>query len=522
MNLRVLLTLPLALAPTGVRAAEVMVMPGQDFCGAFNQAAPGDVVILLPGDHPGPCALSSGGAPGNPKVLRGAEPGDSARIVYDGANSNVIDVLASDIVIQDLRFGPSMPDIDAIKIKDGSRIAVESCTFSQIGGITISANSKDSDGIIVRGNGFLDLKATGVYLGCHDGMTACAATNVLVADNLFNMVDSANVGYAMELKLDTYGVVRDNVIADTKGPGIEVYGSTDLTRVTVVERNLVIGSRNNGTLEVGGGPAIVRNNVVVGGAAAGIYVYDYGGRGLVRAIQVVGNTVVGDAGPAISLSGWAADKELELADNAAWQSAGPGPAIPAPIAGVAWAGNVDCTADPAACWVDAAARDLWPADASPLLAGGAAPTLAPPLVDDFCGQTRGAVPHAGALERTMVQGPGPLPIDFKAAIACPDPQGTTGTGTETDTGGTSGSGTTGAPDTGDPTVTGGEGTTGPAGGSSDGGSSGGSNDQASATDSGSINPISDDPGCACRGAETPPALALLLLLGRRRRRRGGA
>src|SRR5690606_20536980 len=247
--------------------------------------------------------------------------------------------LASDIVLADLTLGPSGAAIDAVKIKDGSRITISSCLFDQVGGISIAANSADSDAITIVGNTFLDLQATGIYLGCHDGMASCAATNIVIEGNLFDGVDSANVGYAMEVKLDSYGVVRDNVIHDTKGPGVEIYGSVDLTRVSVVERNLIIGSRTAGTLEIGGGPALVRNNIVVGGAVAGLYVYDYQDRGLVRAIHVVGNTVVGDDGPAIRLSDWSEGKGLELTGNAAWQQQGPGPAVPAPIAGVAMTAN---------------------------------------------------------------------------------------------------------------------------------------------------------------------------------------
>ena len=47
-----------------------------------------------------------------------------------------------------------------------------------------------------------------------------------------------------------------------------------------------------------GGPAIVRNNIVVGSVGGGIVSYDYGGRGLVHGVHIVGNTVIGDGGAA--------------------------------------------------------------------------------------------------------------------------------------------------------------------------------------------------------------------------------
>ncbi len=37
------------------------------------------------------------------------------------------------------------------------------------------------------------------------------------------------------------------------------------------------------TLEIGGGPAVVRNNIVSGDPHYALYVYDYGGRGCHRA-----------------------------------------------------------------------------------------------------------------------------------------------------------------------------------------------------------------------------------------------
>ncbi|MEZ4450668.1 MAG: right-handed parallel beta-helix repeat-containing protein [Nannocystaceae bacterium] len=346
-----------ALASSTAVAAEIVIQPGDDFCGAFNGAAAGDAILLAPGDHPGPCVLSQGGAPGSPKVLRAQDPEQPAAIVYAGDSSNVIDVTTSHVVIADLEFGPTGDGIDAIKIKSGDDVRIEGSHFFQIGGISISANSVDTQGVAIVGNFFEDLHATGIYLGCHDGMSACAARDYLIEGNLIDGVDSAAVGYGLEVKLDSHGVVRDNVIHDTKGPGIEIYGSTDLARGNLVDGNLVIGSRESGTLEIAGGPTVARSNIVVGGATAGLYVYDYGDRGLVRAIQIVGNTVVGDAGPAVLLSKWAADKDLELTSNAVWQQAGGGPALPAPIPGVPMEGDVECV-DPGACWIDGAARDL--------------------------------------------------------------------------------------------------------------------------------------------------------------------
>jgi len=477
-------------------------------------------VVLLPGMHTGPCKLSQGGMPGEPKVLRSQDPDLLTAIVYDGNSSNVIDVASSDIVIQGLSFGPSNQAIDAIKIKSGDRITIRDNNFFQVGGISISANASDSKGIEIIGNYFKDLKATGIYLGCHAGMGECAAIDFVIADNLIDGVDSAAVGYGLEIKLDSYGVIRDNVIDDTKGPGIEIYGSVDLSRKNLVEGNIVGGSRNNSSLEIGGGPVLVRNNIVLGGAASALQVYDYNKSGHVHDIQLLGNTVIGDQGPAVQVGGsWMAEKSLEMTGNAVWQESGEGPALPAPVVGVVMAGNVDCT-DPAECWVDAAGRDLWPTPGGRLLVEGALPELAE-LSDDFCHNERGAPPHVGAFERLEEEnGPGPLTIGFKkTSIACPVAgSGTTGgetTGGETTGGETTGGETTGGETTGGSTgSSGGASTTAGTGtGSGSGDSMGSGATVGSATStSGDDGGLSEGGGCACSSAARGDREGLMLVL----------
>jgi hypothetical protein len=73
----------------------------------------------------------------------------------------------------------------------------------------------------------------------------------------------------VQLKLNTTGIIRDNVIVDTKGPSIMVYGALDVGRPSLIERNLVVGSHNSSGIVVGGGPVMVRNNIAVKNAEAG-------------------------------------------------------------------------------------------------------------------------------------------------------------------------------------------------------------------------------------------------------------
>lgn len=397
-------------------AADRTIAPGEDWCAAFNAASPGDTVTLAAGEHAGVCWLSASGEPDNPITLAG----DGASIVYAGVSSNVTDVDASHIIISGLHFGPTSADIDAIKIHGGDDIVVTGCTFEAVGGISVSANSADTSSVSIIANTFTDLAATGLYLGCHDG--SCTSTGFAIAANIFDGVTSSGVGYAMEIKLGSWGVIAENTVYDAQGPAIEVYGAED-DSWTIVTRNLLIASRDAATLEIGGGPAIVDNNVVIGGAGAALMVYDYGGRGLVRDVFVQGNTLWGVGGAAASLSGWSEGAPVYFQDNALGRDDGASSTLPETDGLTMINGNVDC-ADGAGCWADAAAGDLWPLAGGALdgTGGGADPALA----DDWCDHLRGTPPDVGALE--VGSGAGLFVAGATAATLCTEDVVTDDTG----------------------------------------------------------------------------------------------
>src|SRR5262249_37338413 len=154
-----------------------------------------------------------------------------------------------------------------------------------------------------------------------------------------------------------------------------VYGSNRGDPPSVVERNYVEGSQNDAGINVGGGPAIVRNNIVVGNAYNGIWAQDYGGRGLQQNVWIVHNTVLANQTGGIMVSNWVAGAGNVLAFNAI----APLPATPAltpatPVADTLM-GNTMCS--PASACFDqpnAAPYDLWPVADGPLIgaAGGGA------------------------------------------------------------------------------------------------------------------------------------------------------
>lgn len=386
-----LLTVMLASLPSSA----LEIGPESDLCAAVRELPAGEDLVLRAGDYHGGCRLRRGGEPGHPVVVRSADPDNRARLVYPGRPVNLLEVYTSDITIRDLDFWAANGESDGVRIMAGDRITVENCRFSQLGGIAIASTHANVRGLTVRGNVILDSGSTGMYFGCHNG-TTCAVTGLLVEGNYIRGVTAApeEVGYGLEVKLNSAGVIRDNRIVGIKGPGIMVYGSRDITRVSLVERNFVSGSRTSSGIVLGGGPAIVRNNISGWNFEAGIGLEDYQKRGLLRGITVIHNTVYSNGQGGITAPE-AGLLLVNILNNAASVRAGT-PAVPRARVGVQLAGNVDCTW--AACFANPEGLDFSPAPGS-LLEGPAVVRGQERVPDDFFRRRRGVPATLGAVER---------------------------------------------------------------------------------------------------------------------------
>lgn len=385
-----------AALPPRAFAGTVEAGPDVELCAAINSLEPGDELVLQSGDYQGPCSIRRSGAPGNPIVIRGADADARPRIVYGGAASNVFEIRATDVVIRGLEFGPTQEGVDAVRIFSGGRVTVEDSRFSELGGIAVVANHASVRGITVRRNVILDSKATAMYFGCHDG-GRCTVSDLVVEGNFIQQVTAPDpqIGYGLEVKLNSSAIIRDNVIVQTKGPGIMVYGSRNPATVSVVERNVTIGSRRSSGIVVGGGPAIVRNNISAGNSEAGIGLENYGKRGLLRGVVVANNTVYRNDGAGIS----AAENGVQdaaIVNNAAHGRAG-APALPAPQPGLRLAGNVDCTW--AQCFTNPDALNFSPFPGSIVVGVGVLGIGNGIPREDFFGAPRRVPPTVGAIER---------------------------------------------------------------------------------------------------------------------------
>ncbi|HEX7785977.1 MAG TPA: right-handed parallel beta-helix repeat-containing protein [Methylomirabilota bacterium] len=383
------------LLASSARAAQIT--PGSDLCAAINALQPGEELALAPGDYTGPCTIHRGGRPGSPIVIRALDPGQRPRIAYPGASANVLDVKADHVTIRGLAFGPTASGVDGVRVFARAGVSVMDCEFDGLGGIAIAANHVSTRGLSVLRNVITNSGSTGMYFGCHQGVE-CVVSALRVEDNFIGHINAADpeIGYGVQVKLNSTGIIRNNVIVDTKGPGIMVYGARDGLSSMVVERNVVMGSRTSSGIVIGGGPATVRNNVVLLNRDAGIGLEDYGGRGLLRAIVVAHNTVYKNTGAGILVPEERPLRDIVIRSNAVQARAGTA-ALPAPRSGIDLMGNVDCTWAP--CFVDPDRLDFSPLTGSLLSVPGSmrpGPWLPP---DDLFGVPRGPLPTVGAVER---------------------------------------------------------------------------------------------------------------------------
>ena len=328
-------------------------------------------------------------------MIRGADPAHRPRIVYGGRDTNVLEVRASHVTIRGLEFGPTQTDVDAVRIFAANGVTIEDCRFTQLGGIAVVANHASVRGLVVRRNMIRDTLATPMYFGCHDG-AKCSVTELVVERNFIRGVTAPDpyIGYGIEVKLNSTGVVRDNIVLDTKGPGIMVFGSRNLEGVNLVERNVTIGSRTSSGIVVGGGPAIVRNNVAASNEQAGIGLEDYQKRGLLREVFVANNTVYKNRGGGISVPDTGI-LGVAIVNNAAQTSGGAG-AYPAAKTGVWMAGNVDCTTR--RCFTNPQQEDFSPHATSVLKGAGVFRSEPWMPLEDLFGARRINPPTAGAIE----------------------------------------------------------------------------------------------------------------------------
>lgn len=369
-------TIALALLCATVAAAQqpsprsIQVAPGEDYRPLLETLRPGDELVFLPGVHEGAAVLRANGEAGRPITVRGlVRDGQRPELRFTGGSSNLWEIRASHIVVRDLAFHSARSY--AIRIFRAEDVTIENCLFRANGGGDLSANSADVDGLRIRDSRFIGGRRTPVYIGHHDG--AIEVTNFVFERNLIDgsAIEGDGIGYGIQLKLNVRGaVVRNNFISGARGPGIMVYGSeaTDAEHANHVIGNVVVGSRRNPAIAVGGGPSFVEKNVVIGNDAGGISVFDYGGRRLLHHVRLAGNIAAANRGFDFSATGSprdfvaSANTAFSAAGSSGFRNIGTGDNLEAEVSVelLELAGRLRGTLPP-----EQALRALWPAMAEP-------------------------------------------------------------------------------------------------------------------------------------------------------------
>jgi hypothetical protein len=408
------------------RATVIEISPGDDFRGAMQNLAPGDTLVM----HGGMYTLSSyfeldlAGSASAPIEIRAAD-GEQPVIHYVDGGQNIVNIANSAfLTIDGIEFSGGSR---GIRLMNSSDIAIRNCHVHYTAANAISAN--DGGNVYARltfVHNEIDHAgdtAEGFYLGCNDD--ACRIHDSLVANNYIHDLNGPTVtqGDGIEIKAGSYAnVVRDNVIHDTGYPGITLYHTNGNGAPNVIERNLVWNSGDNGIQVTG--DAIVRNNIVLSAAAAGIGIHASQG-GTVQNLVIVNNTVLKASGDALHISDVAG--AVLVANNALYAAsgnavfAGGSSILVTMIANVGTgslsgvSGGFDASGDIAADFSDASYSGAPPQDLVPrsgrLVGTADAATLA---ADDFNLESRVPMLDVGAYRNNAAGNQGwPLQAGFK-------------------------------------------------------------------------------------------------------------
>ena len=286
-----------------------IVNPGENYRDILTQLQPGDELILHEGLYEGSAAINISGLPDKPIIIRGYGNGEERPVMlWEGKGANLLQIGASNIIIDFLEFRSKY--VYAIRLRgsesdSSSNVTIKNCVFYKSGGGDISANSSLAyDNIQILDNYFIGSQKTAVYIGIHDGKS-----NVTNFTFKGNVIDGSQiygddiVGYGIELKLNvTKSLIENNYITTPKGPCIMVYGAedSDANNANIVRNNIVVGSREEAGIVVGGGPSKVEGNLGLG-CKGGISVQNYGNRNILHNVVLQRNTAVCDRNFGISL-----------------------------------------------------------------------------------------------------------------------------------------------------------------------------------------------------------------------------
>jgi hypothetical protein len=260
---------------------------------------PGDEVILAPGTYSDRRRLEMNHRGTEGKVI--AIRAKGAILKRPDARQNSINMAGCQYLeIHDLEItgGSTGIWIERQGKAQPKHLLFEGLHIHHVGGVAITANHSTStyERLVFRGNHIHHTAGHGeaFYLGGNntkDGSTTGVMFNSIVERNYIHHLNGPKVsqGDGIEIKDGSYGnIIRDNVIHDTKYPGVIVYG-TDGRKSNVIERNVIWNTGDNGIQAAA--DAIIRNNIIFNTGGNGIYSRDHQSA-VVGTLFITHNTVV--------------------------------------------------------------------------------------------------------------------------------------------------------------------------------------------------------------------------------------
>lgn len=278
-------------------------------------------------------SIDLAGTPSAP-IWIAAKPGATPVITRPDTSQNALNIganaTASHLVLEGLEVTGGDT---GIKIFQATQVWIDQCHVHDVGGTGIAANTYDTSYLHLTRNHVHDTAGTaeGMYLGANDGVVAMSYS--VIADNLIHDTYGEQ-GDGIELKQGSFANrIVGNEIHDTKYPCIMVYGTAGLAP-NVIEQNVCYRSQDN-VMQVQG-EAIVRNNLLVGGAQ-GFQSHDHQGTSM--NLEVVHNTIV-STNRGANLANWDNRPGMVFANNVVYSQGSQAIVFGSGSGGVEIAGNV--------------------------------------------------------------------------------------------------------------------------------------------------------------------------------------
>jgi parallel beta-helix repeat protein len=260
---RLLTLLAAALFIDSLHAAEIG--PTDDLETAVASLSPGEELVLRGGRYffDENVTLTANGTAAQPITIR-AKTGEQPVIEQATAFHNVVEINGSSyLIVRGIEFTGGS---HGIRLMRSNFITIEDCEIQETGDVAISANAGGTyEGLKILRNHIHHTNGTGegMYLGCNND--GCRVINSLIEGNYIHHTNRATVeqGDGIEIKEGSYGnVIRDNVIHDTKYPGIILYSTVGNGPANTIEGNVLWNVLDN-TIQIAA-DAVVRNNIVLG------------------------------------------------------------------------------------------------------------------------------------------------------------------------------------------------------------------------------------------------------------------